>query len=502
MDATVSALHELLERAAAEAGDTRAVVQDDGRTLTYAELHALADAEAAALQGSGVRPGDRVVLRSAGADFAVGFFGASRAGAVVVPVNPALTVRELAAVLAHVTPGVVITRSTDADAHRAAAEAGLAVRSACTTAGPRPEPTARGAEDVAVLCATSGTSTGAPRAAMLSHRSLLANVDQCAALDPAPVRLGDRVLLALPMFHVYGLGPGLLQATAAGATLVVAERFDAAATAALMAAERVTSVIGVPPMYRAWLGLGDTELAAAFADVRLATSGAAPLPGELLAAVHTATGLDVHEGYGLTETGPVLTTTLVGGRVKPGCVGAPLRGVSLRLVDAGGLAQDATRELGEDAGDTGRVSVRGPNLFSGYWPDGGDGPDAHGWITTGDVGFLDADGDLHLIDRTGDLIIVNGFNVYPHEVEHVLRELDGVVDAAVVGVASAETGETVKAVLVAGPGAELDAERVRAHCVRSLARFKVPTVVELVDRLPHSPTGKLARRVLREGAGS
>src|SRR5262249_8315900 len=147
--------------------------------------------------------------------------------------------------------------------------------------------------------------------------------------------------------------------------------------------------------------------------------------------------------------------------------------------------------------ETGLVSVRGANLFSGYWPDGAHGPDADGWFRTGDVGYLDADGDLHLVDRANDLIIVNGFNVYPHEVERVLDELAGVAESAAVGGPDERTGERVKAVIVGEPGVTLSEEAVRAHCASRLAKFKVPGVVEFVAALPHSVTGKLRRASLR-----
>lgn len=318
-------------------------------------------------------------------------------------------------------------------------------------------------------------------------------------MTPGPVVTGDRVLLALPMFHVYGLGPGVLQAAAAAATLVLPSRFGAAETAELMTRERVSAVVGVPPMYRAWLRLPAPALRAAFDTVRMATSGAAPLPAEVMEQLLRATGVQVYEGYGLTETGPVLTSALGRPIVKPGSVGGPLPGVQLRLLDAAGTAQTEMAELGEDAGDTGVVAVRGPNLFSGYWPDGAQAPGETGWLRTGDVGFIDSDGDLHLVDRAGDLVIVNGFNVYPHEVESVLLELDAVLDAAVVGVPDEQTGEAVKAVLVLAPGAEVSVAQVQEHCAHHLARFKVPTLVECSDELPHSLTGKLARRVIREG---
>jgi long-chain acyl-CoA synthetase len=266
----------------------------------------------------------------------------------------------------------------------------------------------------------------------------------------------------------------------------------------------VTTLVGVPAMYQALAAASTERLAEGLSTVRLLTSGAAPLPPAVLSAIKQATGLSVFEGYGLTETGPVLTSTLVGGVAKPGSVGGPLPGVDLRLVDSDGNPLDAPAAdpdeegwFDEDEPETGRVAARGPNLFSGYWPDGAGGPDEDGWFTTGDVGYLDADGDLRLVDRANDLIIVNGFNVYPNEVEHVLDELPDVVESAAVGVPDERTGEQVVAVVVLRAGSELTEDEVREHCAARLARFKVPRVVRFVDELPHSATGKVRRASLR-----
>jgi long-chain acyl-CoA synthetase len=322
----------------------------------------------------------------------------------------------------------------------------------------------------------------------------------------------DRVLLAVPLFHAYGLGPGLLQVANSAATAVLVGRFDAVQSARAVHRHRATVVVGVPPMYRAWLDeMGPDQFAEAMRTVRLYTSGAAPLEPEVLAGIRAATGLDVFEGYGLTETGPVVTSTLVTGVPKAGSVGKPLPGVpsagvdpvELRLVDGHGNALP-TEEDDEDAGGTGLVAVRGPNLCSGYWPDGAFGPAelpglGPGWFRTGDVGYLDAEGDLHLVDRVDDLIIVNGFNVYPREVENVLLEHPGVREAAAIGVPNPRSGEAVRAVLVATEGAAPTAEEIVEHCATRLARFKVPVEIAMVDSLPHLPTGKLARRKLREG---
>jgi long-chain acyl-CoA synthetase len=338
---------------------------------------------------------------------------------------------------------------------------------------------------------------------MLSHRALLSNVEQCAQLKPAPVTATDRVLLVVPLYHLYGLGPGLLQVTAAAATAVLMETFGAERALAVCEEHGVTALVGVPAMYQAFAANAD-RLSTALASVRLLTSGAAPLPPAVLAAIRQATGLSVFEGYGLTETGPVLTSTLVGGFAKPGSVGRALPGVELRLVDSDGrpvgVAADPDEEGwfdDDDEPETGRVAARGANLFSGYWPDGAHGPDEDGWFRTGDVGYLDADGDLRLVDRANDLIIVNGFNVYPNEVERVLDELPDVVESAAVGVPDERTGEQVLAVLVLREGAELSEDEVREHCAARLARFKVPRTVQFVDALPYSVTGKVRRASLR-----
>jgi long-chain acyl-CoA synthetase len=339
---------------------------------------------------------------------------------------------------------------------------------------------------------------------MLSHRALLSNVAQCAELKPAPVNATDRVLLAVPLFHLYGLGPGLLQVAAAGASAVLMDKFSTDGALEVCERHRLTAMIGVPPMYQAFAGVEGARLASALASMRLLTSGAAPLPAAVLESIRSATGLAVFEGYGLTETGPVLTSTLVGGLAKAGSVGRAIPGVELRLVDSDGRPvtdlgdpDEPLDGLDDEETETGLVSVRGANLFSGYWPDGAHGPDDEGWFRTGDVGYLDADGDLHLVDRANDLIIVNGFNVYPHEVERVLDELAGVAESAAVGVPDERTGERVKAVVVPLPGATLTEDAVREHCAEHLAKFKVPAVIEFVDALPHSVTGKLRRASLR-----
>lgn len=509
----VDALHGNVADLVAEAGTRvpgHAALVDltSGRTLTWHQVDTAVDAFVATLLQAGLVPGDRVaVVLPTSPEFAVALFGVLRAGGIAVPVSVASPARELGRVLTDSGAELVVGGMTADVPAEVTVLAPPDVDATAEIAVPEPP---RGGEDIALLCYTSGTA-GVPRGVMLSHRALLSNVEQCAALRPAPVTATDRVLLVVPLFHAYGLGPGLLQVAAAGATAVLMETFDAERALAVCAQYRVTALVGVPAMYQAFAAMPADRLAEALSTVRLLTSGAAPLPPAVLAAIKHATGLSVFEGYGLTETGPVLTSTLVGGYAKPGSVGRPLPGVELALVDSDGrpvgVGQDPDEPEWFDGWDigveseTGRVAARGANLFSGYWPDGAHGPDAEGWFRTGDVGYLDADGDLCLVDRANDLIIVNGFNVYPNEIERVLDELAEVVESAAVGVADERTGERVKAVLVLRPGTSLTEDAVREHCARRLARFKVPRSVEFVAALPYSPTGKVKRASLRGSVG-
>jgi long-chain acyl-CoA synthetase len=223
----------------------------------------------------------------------------------------------------------------------------------------------------------------------------------------------------------------------------------------------------------------------------VALSGAAPLAPETLAR-YIAAGITVYEGYGLTETAPALTSTIVSRTAKPGSVGRPIPGVELVLRDEdGGATEDD---------DPGEIVVRGANVFTGYWPDGAGGPDPDGWFGTGDVAFADDDGDLHLVDRRRELILVSGFNVYPAEVEGVLNAYPAVAEAAVIGRPDPRTGEAVVAYVALQPGAEATAADLLADAAQHLARFKLPVEIRFVDRLPYSATGKVSKARLREDA--
>jgi len=508
---------DLLARTASQHGGRPALVTDT-TIITWAELDVAVSRVASALQHRGVREGDRVVLvLPTSVDFVTAYLGTLRAGGVAIPLNTGYTAGELARLIGRTEASVVITGEPSTTMVRQAvagiadalvdASGDLADRRvpllvvtgaalpdeaayADVVAGEGvPTPHGRGGEDVAVMLFTSGSSADA-RAAMLSHRALVCNLDQLMSLDPRPVTETDVMLGVLPLFHVYGLNTVLGQALAAGAAVVVSERFDPAHTLTQVVRHAVTIVPVAPPMLVAWSDLDD--LADALAGVRYLVSGAAPLPVWVIEDITARTGVPIHQGYGLTEAAPVVTTTFASPQLKPGSVGRPLPGTDVMLVDESG-------EL-VDEGDPGEVVVRGPNLFSGYWPGDIEGPDPDGWWRTGDVAYADHDGDLFLVDRIKDLVIVNGFNVYPREVEEVLLQHPDVAQAAVVGVPDRRTGEAVKAVVVAEEGHGLTVEDVTAHCREMLARFKRPAIIEVADHLPRTPSGKIAKARLREAA--
>jgi long-chain acyl-CoA synthetase len=350
---------------------------------------------------------------------------------------------------------------------------------------------ARQDTDLAVLLFTSGTA-GEPKAAMLSHGNLVANVHQMLGV-PDILGPDDVGLVALPLFHVFGLNVALGLALATGAALVLETRFDPEASLDLVRRTGVTTLLGVPTMFAAWADLpGATAAERPLGRVRRAISGAAALDADVAVRFERRYGIALWQGYGLTEAAPAVATFFGPGH-RPGSVGRPLPGVEVRLVDESGEAVLH--------GDPGEIWVRGPNVFTGYWRD----PRAtarvltpDGWLRTGDVGVIADDGDLFVVERSKDLVIVSGFNVFPAEVERVLASVPGVAEAVVVGRPDATTGEAVEAVVVPAPGAALTEEELRAHCAANLARYKCPTTIRFVPELPRGLVGKALRRALRD----
>ena len=487
-------LADLLRKTAARAGAKKAFVVPGGPTVTFAEFDAEVDRVARGLMQLGVAPGDRVALAMGNVvHFPFAYFGILRAGAVVVPINAMLTGPEIERVVAHSESKAVLTGGTFGDTVKAAAEGiEIVTIEEWDKLGPLGEtvPDIEIADDdLAVLAYTSGT-TGDPKAAMLSHGNLQANLDQQMQVPDARVTEDDVLFLALPLFHIFGLNVTLGLLVMNGATGVLIERFEPVATLGWIQEHKVTILFGAPPMYSSWCAMPGADQYD-LSSVRLAISGAAPLPTDVLRDFRDLFGIQIFEGYGLTETAPTLTSNRMVDQPRPGSIGKPLPNVQLRLVN----------EEGHDVvlGDPGEIVVRGPNVFQGYWKNE-EATKAvlhDGWFHTGDIAVEDEEGYLYIVDRKRDLIIVSGFNVFPSEVEAALMALPGVEEAAVVGGAHPYTGETVKAFIVLESGEAATEEELIAGVQERLARFKCPTSIEIVDELPHLLTGKVLRRALR-----
>jgi long-chain acyl-CoA synthetase len=478
-----------------------------GVITTYGELTAQVAALRGALNGLGIARGDRVALLCGNTlEFVVTYFACLGRGIVCVPLNPTAPAPELERELRVVSArAVVIAPSAVAGwsgvdrshlpslAHVIATTelaGALSYRDLATSAAAPVIETA--ADDLAIMLFTSGTA-GSPKAAMLSHGNLLANLEQLSQvrkLDGSDVVYG-----VLPLFHIFGLNVVLAYSLMRGSAIVLIERFDPMTAIETIRDRKVTLIPGAPPLWMAFEQMhglpSDT-----FASVRTALTGAAKMPEHTTKALYERFGLLVTEGYGLTECSPVVTTTTdvdkATALTKIGSIGRVLPGVEVRIVD----------DNGENVlqGDSGEIWVRGPNVFRGYFEDAQAtaralSPD--GWLRTGDVAVVDGDGFLYLVDRAKDLIIVSGFNVYPAEVEEAIGEHAAVAQCAVVGVPHPHTGEAVRAYVVLKPGVNLDEDALIDHCHARLARYKCPTKVLFVDRLPIGSTGKVLRRELR-----
>ena len=390
--------------------------------VTWSQLDGLVDELARGLSQLGAVAGHRVAISMLNRiELVTSYLAALRGGWIAVPINPTSTPTEVAAVLADSGSRVCFADPATIDAVREAVRTSAVGRQPGRDAEPlagTPLPTVivvdgqplsgeRGYGDVAaagadvvspkdhealaVLVYAAGTN-GRARAAMLSHRALIANIDQAARTRPAPMRPDDVVLGALPLFDIYGLNAVLGQVLLQGSALVLAHRLDPDETLRLVSTQRVTCVAVAPSLVGAWARRGD--LGEKLTSVRTLLSGAAPLAADVVRQFEQRSGVTVDQGYGLTEAGPVVTSTLGTTERKRGWVGRALPGVELRVVDDTGTPVRS--------GEPGEICVRGRNLFSGYWPDGEGAPAPGGWLATGDLGFLDADGDLFLVDRLSE----------------------------------------------------------------------------------------------------
>lgn len=493
----------------------------DGRSFTYGELRDHATVTRAHLVRYGVERGDRVALVFPTTPaFAVAYFAALGSGAVAVPLNPESPVAELATELGTVRAKVVLLGGPRAAALRGPltdlgylalelAESGelngAKDAGSAATAGEAggaegdPGPIVDCApDDTAVLLFTSGTA-GSPKAAILTHGNLRANIDQMElAVGLAPT-VDDIGLLVVPPFHIYGLNAVLGIHLFVGARLVLMERFDAATLLDLVPREGITVLPGVPELFAA-LANYSPATGDELRSVRLACSGAAPLPLEVAERFESRFGVGIWQAYGLTEASPTVTFPDQHATRRPLAVGVPLPGIEMKIVDLDGQPVEH--------GDHGEILVRGPNVFSGYFEDAvatRAALDRAGWLHTGDIGVMDDDGSLTIVDRHKDLVIVSGFNVFPAEVEHVLEEYPAVAEVVVIGVPDPALGESVRAYVVptteawpedaVAPEGVTEAELID-YCARYLASYKCPVNVVFMRELPRGLHGKALRRAL------
>lgn len=482
-----------------------------GTTTTYRELWDQTRAYAGALRDRGIGPGSRVAMSVPNVpDFARVYYAALSLGAVVIPVHLLLKSEEIAFVLRDAGADLfVVAAPLLQEALPAAAEVGvpvitvllpadtpppagdlprLEVEAAAAAPIARHTPTRPG--DPATILYTSGT-TGRPKGAVGSHLSLVEQV-HCTLIDSFDLRADDVVFGGLPLFHTFGQTAVMNMAFRVGASIILLPRFDPDDALALMVAHAATVFTAVPTMYVGMLEAARrTE---ARPPLRYAVSGGAALPVAVLEAFNAEFGADVHEGYGLTETAPIVSSNTLREPIRPGTVGRALWGIDVAIADP---EVDERVDLLDDPEALGEIVVRGHNLFSGYLgrPEATAGAVVDGWFRTGDLGRYQ-DGVLTIVDRKKDMVVRSGYNVYPTEVEAVLARHPGIAVSAVFGVADSVKGQEVHAAVVAREGVELDADEVIAFVREHIAAYKYPRVVHLVDDLPLGASGKVLKREL------
>ncbi len=497
-------------RESAKADPAKPALVFDGGQITYGQLDALSDQCARGLRAAGFAPGDRIGLQLPNLpQFVIAYFGILKAGCVVVPMNVLLKAPEIAFQLGNSHASALITWSgTAAEAAKATDAAGVkhlfvvntpgipeatvgAPFESLMTADPTtPAPLeSRDPGDTAVIIYTSGT-TGTPKGAELTHFQLYMNSDTPGRVFG--IRADDVTLVVLPLFHVFGLSSLLNVGVRFGATLSLVPRFEPAKALEVIKRDGVTLFAGVPTMFLALLdhpGVMPDDVA----TLRVGISGGAAIPAEVLNAFEEKFGVLILEGYGLTESASTTTFNISAEERRAYSVGKPIWGVDLQIWGEGDLPLPA----GED--NVGEIVIRGVNVMRGYYDD----PEAtaatftRGWFRTGDLGYVDADGFVFIVDRKKDLIIRGGYNVYPREIEEVLYTHPAVLEAAVIGVADPRLGEEVKAFVVPRPGRSSRRDEVIDFVKERVAAYKYPRLVEIRSEFEHNATGKILKTQLR-----
>ncbi len=474
-----------------------------GRTYTYAQFAGAVRAFAGGLQQRGLGPGSTIALMSPNIpEFAIVFHGAAVAGVAVSTINPTYTAEEVNFQLRDSGSTLLITIAMFAETAAAAAadspvteifvigDAPEGITSFTDLMGaPIEQVDVDPDEQIVVLPYSSGT-TGFPKGVMLTHRNLVANLVQCE--DALEVEDGEVVLAVLPFFHIYGMQVLMNFFLSRGSTIVTVPRFDLEQSLGLIQEHRITRLFAVPPIV---LALAKHPVVDQYdlSSLKQVFSGAAPLGAELALAAADRIGCEVVQGYGMTEMSPVSHVTRMGG-FKPGTCGVTVANTECRIVDA---------ENGDDqgVGGVGELWVRGPQVMKGYLnnPEAtAETIDSEGWLHTGDVGFIDEDGHLTIVDRVKELIKFKGFQIAPAELEALLLTHPAIADAAVIGVPDDEAGERPRAFIVVKPDAEVSIQEITDFTAEHVATYKVVHDVVFTDEIPKSASGKILRRVLRE----
>lgn len=502
----------ILAESARRYPDKDALVLGETR-LSYAQVWGMARRYAAVLAADGIGPGSRVALLLPNIPhFAFAYYGALALGATVVPVHALLRADEIAYTLADSECSALITAAPllgeaakgaeiaevplysvlDSDSDMTAV---ARIDQMAMQVEPIANLTPRHPSDEAVILYTSGT-TGKPKGAVLTHDNMVWNATICA-FDTIQLSDDDVMLGVLPLFHSFGQTVVMNAGFRVGATIVLMPRFDGPGALELMVNDGVTFFAGVPTMYMALLA------AAAESEhrppLRLAVSGGAAIPVATIERVKEVFGVDVYEGYGLSETSPVATFNQERYGRKVGSIGCSLWGVDVAIASA--EVEGAIELL--PTGENGEIVIRGHDVFSGYLnkPEATDTVMVDGWFRTGDIGYMDEDGFFFIVDRKKDLIIRGGFNVYPREVEEVMAGHPAVAQVAVVGVADEHYGEEIHAVVVCVPGQEVDAIELQAWVKERVGHHKYPRHVHIHESLPTGPSGKVLKRVIVEDLG-
>ena len=494
-----------------------------GAKLTFKEVKQHADKMATALAQLGIGQGDRVgVMLPNCPQYIISFFAITRLGAIVANINPIYTPREVEliakdngmraiivldqlapvvmSVLAHTSIEKVITTSVLAYSANptsapAAPEGTLSFTELlnAVTKPAIPSVDINAQEEVAALVYTGGT-TGVPKGAMLTHANLFAATVMCELWGGPYVKRGEGAfLLVIPYFHIYGMVVGCIYATQIGAMQIPVPKFDPHLLLDAIKNYQPTFFPGVPTLFISLLN-NPEAVNCGLDKIHRFNSGSAPLPVEVIEQFEAMSGASLLEGYGMTETSAITTSTALLAKRKPGSIGFPMTSTECKIVDL----ETGTKEL--PVGEEGELCIRGPQIMKGYWnkPEETASTLRDGWLYTGDVARMDEDGYFFIVQRKKDMIIVSGFNVYPTEIEDVLYTHPAIQECAVIGVQDQYRGEAVKAFIVLKQGATATEEEIKEFCKDKLAKYKQPTIIEFKEALPKSAVGKVLRRELRE----